>query len=31
VQGMVAWDGSCAAATGHGLPLSSSWWQSMRV
>jgi len=31
VQGMVAWDGSCAAVAGHGLPLPSSWWQGMRV
>jgi hypothetical protein len=31
VQGMVAWDGSCAAVAGHDLPLPSSWWQGMRV
>jgi hypothetical protein len=29
VQGMVAWDGFCVAAAGHGLPLPSSWWQGM--
>ena len=29
VQGMVAWDGSCVAAAGHGLPFPSLWWQGM--